>query len=82
MQGSVIVVMLLSAALTIVGVAAYSYGSYSFKEGQRSVLVQIEEARAATAGVVKEISNEIDDLTTDDLLLRALSYVRDTPDNR
>jgi len=54
----------------------YLYGEARFKDGKQALLADIEKARVASVERKKEIEDEINGLDDDELLRRALGWVR------
>jgi len=57
----------------------YGYGVVKYKEGQRDLLADVEKARARSMEEKQEIDDEIQNLTDDELLSRALRWVMRSP---
>ena len=54
----------------------YFYGLMQYRSGQRDLVIEIEQARAESIEEREEIADAVEDLTDDELLERALGYVR------
>jgi len=65
----------LGGLLTLLA-AVWLYGNARYDAGQKDLIKEIEKARTASIEEKKEIEDEIDQLTNDELLRRALGYVR------
>lgn len=63
---------LVSAAL----LGIYGYGAYKYSQGKRDFVAAVEKARLSAIEDKKRIDDEIDSLSDDDLLRRALGWVR------
>lgn len=56
--------------------AAHLYGMNRYEAGQRDIIREIEQARAASVEEKERINEEIDALSDDELLDRARGWVR------
>lgn len=66
-------------AAVIVGTIILGVRKQQYANGQRDLLATIEKARVASIAEKTRIDDEISQLDDDELLLRALRYVRTSP---
>lgn len=68
--------ILLAGVAAAIVAAIFYYGQQQYNDGQRDLLVDIEQARAASVAEKMEIDDEISALTPSELRDRALGWVR------
>lgn len=64
------------ALLLFVIAVVFGHGHREYKRGQKDLLIKLEQARIESIERRKEIEDEVQDLSENELLNRALRFVR------